>query len=451
MTPQTFSSNNRISGGGLWQCLNAEAFTEQGADDDLIGLGDVTGFDIWTAENQDGPRVQKTSLLQDSIEKWIEESCDTMIGGERLRGKVLIGNQVVHQDLLRPPDIAEAVWFSRNQLCDKFALPPLAVEQLSHQSSWYLTFPGYHQSFWKSCEGLGTSRFGFAMCSDREKQTFSAVIVFYRAVKVKDRARLQRDLEGLGRHLAGDLSFIPYLVLQLIIRIESFHVAESDREARQADHEILRQNNIYPQFAAIHKRAHQLAAVDIDTSNGLKLAKRWSAFNELDQRVQAEAAGTNAQKLDLQHGVDFSSQLLENIIETSKRSQEQSSRQVSTWLGMLAYEQQTMGLRDQQTSISIAEASKTIAEETKKDSASMKTLALVTMCFLPATSVSSIFAMPLFDWDQKGRKVVSPSIWIYFVFASALTLLTVGTWWLWQRRLRSGNRVRDASKLEHPC
>lgn len=115
----------------------------------------------------------------------------------------------------------------------------------------------------------------------------------------------------------------------------------------------------------------------------------------------------------------------------------------------MAHEQQSMSREDQKLSNSIAEASKTIAEETKKDGTSMKTLAIVTMCFLPATSVSSIFAMPLFDWEKDGRGVVNSSIWVYFVFATSLTLLTVGTWWLWQRQEARHRRARETSKFEH--
>ena len=106
---------------------------------------------------------------------------------------------------------------------------------------------------------------------------------------------------------------------------------------------------------------------------------------------------------------------------------------------MLAYEQQKLSRQDQHTSIDIAEASKTIAEETKKDGYSMKTLAVVTMLFLPATSVSSILAMPLFHWDG-NESVVSPRLWVYFVLSITLTALTVGLWWVWQKK-QVGSRV----------
>lgn len=308
MHSQKNSSIKGNSSGGLWHALNAEAITTTGDLDDLIGLDDVVGFDAVTLRDHNNPQIRSTQLSQNEIDGWIERPCGDEDNGERLSGKVLIGNQVQHQDGLQPPVNAEAVRFSRKRLCDRFGLPPLVVKRLSHPSSWYLTFPGFHRSCWRFCEGLGASRFGFAMCSDNEKQTFSVLIIFYRAVKLEDRLRLQRDLEALS-YLARDLSFLPYLILQLIIGIESFHLAENDRNARRADQEILRQANMGSHVRAIHTRAHQLAAVGIDASNGLKLAKRWSNLAEV-----------NGRRLELQQGVAFSTQALENIVETAERS-----------------------------------------------------------------------------------------------------------------------------------
>lgn len=52
--------------------------------------------------------------------------------------------------------------------------------------------------------------------------------------------------------------------------------------------------------------------------------------------------------------------------------------------------------KDQHISIAIAKASREIAVESKRDSSSMKTIAAVTMFFLPGTFVASLFATLMF-------------------------------------------------------
>ena len=113
----------------------------------------------------------------------------------------------------------------------------------------------------------------------------------------------------------------------------------------------------------------------------------------------------------------------------------ETARQLTTALNMMVFAQQQLSQQDQKTSITIAEASKAIAEETKKDGSSMKTLALVTMFFLPATTLSSILGMSFFDWQAKSGGIVSARLWIFFVLAVPLTLATLGLWWIWQRQV----------------
>jgi hypothetical protein len=65
----------------------------------------------------------------------------------------------------------------------------------------------------------------------------------------------------------------------------------------------------------------------------------------------------------------------------------------------------------------------------------MKTLSIVTMFFLPGTFVSSLFSMPLFDWDATNSSYGNPAVWkprlgIYMAITAPLTLLTFTIWGL---------------------
>ena len=80
-----------------------------------------------------------------------------------------------------------------------------------------------------------------------------------------------------------------------------------------------------------------------------------------------------------------------------------------------------------------------ISKATQKDSAVMRTIALVTLIFLPATFVSALFSTTFFNFTPASdngpeRWVMSQSFWVYWVFAIPLTLMVAGIWLLWHRR-----------------
>lgn len=47
------------------------------------------------------------------------------------------------------------------------------------------------------------------------------------------------------------------------------------------------------------------------------------------------------------------------------------------------------------------------------DSIAMKTLALVTAVFLPATFIATLFSMSMFDWQGEHGSVVSSNFWVF--------------------------------------
>lgn len=97
-------------------------------------------------------------------------------------------------------------------------------------------------------------------------------------------------------------------------------------------------------------------------------------------------------------------------------------------------------------SISVAEDSRTLALATKEDSTAMRTLAAVTVFFLPGTFVAAFFSMPLFHWDaQTGEltTVVSRRFWIYWAVTGPLTLTTLILWLFWMRLQTRRRHARE--------
>jgi hypothetical protein len=119
--------------------------------------------------------------------------------------------------------------------------------------------------------------------------------------------------------------------------------------------------------------------------------------------------------------------------------QQKASIQIQGLFNIIAQREQELGrklasdsLRLTQASLDLGEVTKQIAEDSKRDSTSMKAIAAVTMCFLPGTFAASLFAMPVFRWNApSGNDVINHRIWVYWAVTIPLTILTILLYWLW--------------------
>lgn len=91
-----------------------------------------------------------------------------------------------------------------------------------------------------------------------------------------------------------------------------------------------------------------------------------------------------------------------------------------------------------------------IAHSTYRDAASVKTLAVVTMFFLPGSFVSALFSTPLFSWDDVDPSSgsisvpMTPQLRLYWAITIPLTVLTFVlyfSWLLYQDRQRERARL----------
>ncbi|MCJ1246450.1 hypothetical protein MMC30_003657 [Trapelia coarctata] len=84
----------------------------------------------------------------------------------------------------------------------------------------------------------------------------------------------------------------------------------------------------------------------------------------------------------------------------------------------------------------VAEEQRLVAQETKRDSNAMKSIALLTMIFLPSTALATIFSMSsFFTLDtESSRLLVSSDFWIFWAIAIPLTALVIIIWTLWIQR-----------------
>jgi hypothetical protein len=80
----------------------------------------------------------------------------------------------------------------------------------------------------------------------------------------------------------------------------------------------------------------------------------------------------------------------------------------------------------------IAKQSQKMAVDMRRDSTSMKTIAIMTMFFLPATSYAAILSMPFFaqaEWMVKSERA-----WLWVVLSIPSTVVAFGIFYLYVRR-----------------
>lgn len=91
-----------------------------------------------------------------------------------------------------------------------------------------------------------------------------------------------------------------------------------------------------------------------------------------------------------------------------------------------------------------ARYSAAIAVDSRRDSTSMKTIAVLTTLFLPGTFVATFFGMTMFDWspDTGATPRMSSYMWLYWAVTIPLTLLVMVLWLFWARREQSKAEMR---------
>ncbi|KAK0648501.1 hypothetical protein B0T16DRAFT_116257 [Cercophora newfieldiana] len=77
---------------------------------------------------------------------------------------------------------------------------------------------------------------------------------------------------------------------------------------------------------------------------------------------------------------------------------------------------------DSNINIEIANASKALAEATRRDGSSMKTIAVLTMAFLPATFFAALFSVPSLGWTDSDKFA------LYWACTIPVTLATFLLW-----------------------
>lgn len=103
--------------------------------------------------------------------------------------------------------------------------------------------------------------------------------------------------------------------------------------------------------------------------------------------------------------------------------------------------------QDATAAISLAQDSRRLAVAVGNECFSMQTLSVLTMAFLPATFLATIFVMPIMEWQQGMGVVMRPELGLFFGLAVPMTRRIFIAWmYLTRRRKRIEKREEDESR-----
>ncbi|KAH0545389.1 hypothetical protein FGG08_000530 [Glutinoglossum americanum] len=87
----------------------------------------------------------------------------------------------------------------------------------------------------------------------------------------------------------------------------------------------------------------------------------------------------------------------------------------------------------------------------QKDSDSMNTIAVLTMVFLPASTIATIFGSQFFNLDSSHDPptfIVSTQFWIFWVVTLPVTVTALSTWWMLHQRRVGRNSPWKVGKAQ---
>ncbi|KAF2458657.1 hypothetical protein BDY21DRAFT_340956 [Lineolata rhizophorae] len=227
----------------------------------------------------------------------------------------------------------------------------------------------------------------------------------------------------------------PYWVLAKLIQEVTESQDKSVWGIRDAIRRVEQSRNVHqqrpePDYHRFHDLArhatHSVETLEVAVNTISHVIQLHEVFLEENKLLPGDPAIATRKQVKLQ--LQFLSCLLENFKFRAQSNKERLQNEIN-----LAFN--TVAQYDSRISVRIGKA-------VQNDSASMKTIAVLTMLFLPATFVSALFSTTFFTFESNEDGVppkwfVSDKLWIYFIVSCPLTVVVLAFWSIWHRSLSS--------------
>ncbi|KAI9927065.1 hypothetical protein MW887_003447 [Aspergillus wentii] len=155
-------------------------------------------------------------------------------------------------------------------------------------------------------------------------------------------------------------------------------------------------------------------------------------LEDINTLVHSKDLSTEAQFQKVSDELSYHKTTLEGHLK-SVRVLERKIQGISDLLAV------SLTLKNQAVTIEINNQMLRLTNDSIDDNATVKVVTLVTLIYLPASFVSTVLGMNLFDFDSGDDNpnpifTISRQFWIFVVIAVPLTLLTLGSWYYITRR-----------------
>ncbi|KAI0455726.1 hypothetical protein F5B21DRAFT_179893 [Xylaria acuta] len=203
--------------------------------------------------------------------------------------------------------------------------------------------------------------------------------------------------------------FYPHLLSE-VARIQESAVWAIRDQVRAVEKKIMPKGRPDPDYRHLHDVARHAIHVSETLDVATQTIKRMLTRHGDLMRLLDDEDGSQEIYSELQFYESFISSLRCRSASNEKRM-----------LNEIQLAFNTVAQHDASTSVKIGLA-------TQSDSVTMKSIAFVTLTFLPPTFVSAIFSMSFFDYSADSGWAISDKFWLYWAFAVPTTILTAVAW-----------------------
>ncbi|KAJ5404841.1 hypothetical protein N7465_006125 [Penicillium sp. CMV-2018d] len=229
---------------------------------------------------------------------------------------------------------------------------------------------------------------------------------------------LQSLSNSLLSHSELRIPFWPYShVFEIIAHLEEAAVWAIRNQVRAIEKETNPGIARRPDYRKMHDIArhaiHVNENLDVSVQNIETILNHYALY----MRSKREESYFGADE-DIRNQMEFFRGYIANLRHRSASNEKRLQNEIQ-----LAFN--TVAQANAETSVEIGRAA-------QSDSSAMRTIAFVTLAFLPPTFISSIFSMSFFHGGDNGWGM-SNKFWLYWVVAIPTTIATVMIWQYWHK------------------
>ncbi|KAF2732009.1 hypothetical protein EJ04DRAFT_497713 [Polyplosphaeria fusca] len=208
-------------------------------------------------------------------------------------------------------------------------------------------------------------------------------------------------------------------LMEAIISLQDSAVWSIRDIVRNIEKDRSRSSRAFFDFLSLHEAARH--AIHSSETLGVSVGTLEAMKKQMLDLLGVDRHRVSAERIHVH--MDYQIRVLQNLERRCESNKERLQNEISLAYSMIAQ-------RDSQAMTKLGEAAKI-------DSGAMRTIAEVTMAFLPPTFLSAIFSTSFFNYTpgegaEPSRWSVSSMFWIYWVFAIPLTGLTMAAW-VWRK------------------